>query len=268
MERCAWDEFFARLADSPRRLLMLDYDGTLAPLRVARDLARPYPGVCRALRGIQADGGTRLALVSGRAAEEVVRLLGLNPAPEVWGCHGWERMRPGREAAPPQLPSAARRGLAQGRARLEEAGLLRRLESKPAALAVHWRGLGLARARRVAALARAAWAPLAAAGGLQLRPFAGGLELRAAGRDKGHAVRTLLRECGPRTVAAYLGDDLTDEDAFRAIAGRGLGVLVRRRPRASAAAARLVPPAQLLRFLELWRAAARRDAASGPRRAP
>ena len=51
---------------------------------------------------------------------------------------------------------------------------------------------------------------------------------------------------------AYLGDDLTDEDAFRAVATRGLGILVRQELRKTAAVAWLRPPEELLDFLHRW----------------
>ena len=53
-------------------------------------------------------------------------------------------------------------------------------------------------------------------------------------------------------MCAYLGDDLTDEDAFKAVEGRGLGILVRKQWRSTAAAAWLKPPEELIRFLERW----------------
>ena len=65
-------------------------------------------------------------------------------------------------------------------------------------------------------------------------------------------VRTVLKETGGDGLAAYLGDDLTDEDAFGAIKGKGMGVLVRTELRATAADLWIRPPDELLRFLELW----------------
>ena len=52
---------------------------------------------------------------------------------------------------------------------------------------------------------------------------------------------------------AYLGDDRTDEDAFRALRGRGLSVLVRAEPRETAADAWIRPPEELIEFLRTWR---------------
>ena len=70
--------------------------------------------------------------------------------------------------------------------------------------------------------------------------------------DKGSAVRTLLAELAPGAAIAYLGDDLTDEDAFHAIGDRGLRVLVRPEQRPSAADIWLRPPEELLAFLGRW----------------
>ncbi|MGH9571319.1 MAG: hypothetical protein ACRD4F_16865, partial [Candidatus Angelobacter sp.] len=53
-------------------------------------------------------------------------------------------------------------------------------------------------------------------------------------------------------AAAYLGDDLTDEDAFQAINGRGLSVLVRPAWRSTTAQAWLRPPGELIQFLNDW----------------
>jgi trehalose-phosphatase len=96
---------------------------------------------------------------------------------------------------------------------------------------------------------REAWTPLAERGALELHPFDGGLELRVPGRDKGFAVRRIFADLDEGAAVAYLGDDRTDEDAFRALDGRGLSVLVRREPRPTAAELRLEPPEELLQFL-------------------
>ncbi len=74
----------------------------------------------------------------------------------------------------------------------------------------------------------------------------------ASARDKGDAVRTILDEVPANASVAYLGDDVTDEDAFQALHGRGLTVLVRRDWRPGAAQVWLRPPAQLREFLTNW----------------
>jgi len=96
---------------------------------------------------------------------------------------------------------------------------------------------------------------------LDWREFDGGIELMVPGRDKGYAVEVVLSELGDQAAAAYLGDDLADESAFRALRGRGLGVLVRPEFRHTAADAWLQPPAELLAFLERWHACTTSSAA-------
>ena len=61
-----------------------------------------------------------------------------------------------------------------------------------------------------------------------------------------------MNEDPPDTVSAYLGDDLTDEDAFDAIKRKGLAVLVRKEERITRADIRLTPPEELLAFLDRW----------------
>jgi trehalose-phosphatase len=61
---------------------------------------------------------------------------------------------------------------------------------------------------------------------LILRRTNGGVELRAAGRTKGAAVRELLESAPETTLPLYVGDDETDEDVFREIRGSGLAVWV------------------------------------------
>jgi trehalose-6-phosphatase len=91
--------------------------------------------------------------------------------------------------------------------------------------------------------------------------FDGGVELRPEGQGKAMVVRTVLDELGPGASIAYLGDDRTDEDAFGALADRGLAVLVRSEPRPTNAAAWIRPPEELRRFLGDWNRACSGDGA-------
>jgi trehalose-phosphatase len=257
------DAFLDSLARAPARVLMLDYDGVLAPFRRDRDRAEPYPGVRERVRALLDRGHTRLLVVTGRAVEVVVRLLGVDPPPEIWGAHGWEHLRPDGRVEPPQLTPDARGALREGRERALALTPEDRVETKPASVAVHARGLGEPAAGRLLLRVREAWAPLAAEAGLGIHAFDGGLELQVPGRDKGTAVRSVLAESPPGAAIAFLGDDLTDEDAFRALAGRGLSVLVRTRPRPTAADVRIEPPGELLGFLDAWDAGAARGGGTG-----
>ena len=244
--------FFRELPGAARKILLLDYDGTLAPFRVERDQAVPYPGIREILTRIEDSDNCRLVIISGRGVKDVRPLLGLEPPPEIWGCHGWERLLPDERLLPPELPVAAQQGLIAARTWSEQLGLGERLEVKPASVAVHWRGLTEDEISALRDKVTVAWQEVIVGSALELHHFDGGLELRCPGRDKGFAVRTVLAEEPSGTTVAYLGDDLTDEDAFKALQGHGLGVLVRQEARPTAASLRITPPEELLDFLRRW----------------
>jgi len=235
-------------------LLLLDYDGTLAGFRVDRFKAKPWAGVRELLARIQQQGRTRLAIVTGRPATEIPPMLELNPPPEVWGLHGAERLYPnGRRAMEKQSPEV-QRALGELRRQLHRDAFGGLFEDKPNAAVMHWRGHAPRVAREIERRTRDLFEPLAKLEGLRLLKFEAGLELRA-GRDKGGAVREILRESGDGLPVTYLGDDLTDEAAFVAVNGaRGphLSVLMRRERRKTAADLWLKPPEEMRRFLRRW----------------
>jgi trehalose-phosphatase len=250
-DRTVW----RRIAAAPQRVLALDFDGTLSPFVPDPARATPYPGVRERLDALQDAGCCRLVLVTGRECAALLGLLGLSRPPEVWGSHGGERLFPDgrRESLAPDAAQAA--GLDEARRQVRDLGLEASLEAKPGCLAFHLRALAPAAARDARQQVAAAWSGLAGAAGLALHAFDGGLELRLPGADKGRALRTILEETPPGAAVFYLGDDLTDEDAFSALGERGVGVLVRPEPRASRAAWRLKPPDELLAFLDAFRLA-------------
>lgn len=243
------DGFFARVREAPRRVLLLDYDGTLAPFVADRSRAQLYPGVPNVLAALAVDARTRLAIVSGRPLDDLVRMVGM-PL-ELWGSHGLEHQTAaGVRAVTPStgrvrklLAEASRWVLARVREDL--------LEVKPFGLALH------ARAApddfsRIGPEVLARWSGPAREAGLEVRMFDAGIEFRPAGVGKGVVVERTLGEEAPDLPAAYLGDDDTDEDAFAAIQGRGLAALVRPFWRQTRADVWLCPPADLVAFLKRW----------------
>lgn len=246
------ESFFESLKRASQSALMLDYDGTLAPFRVRPEEAVPYPGVRKILNHILKGEHTRVVLISGRWIKDLIPLLGLQRLPEIWGSHGWERLLADGTHVTAEFDQRALRGLAEADRWVETAGLTDRCEQKPGCLALHWRGLNPKAIQRIRTKAIRKWTLLARNTGLVLGEFDGGIELRVPGRNKGHAVKTILTEMGDDVAAAYLGDDLTDEDAFKAIEGRGLGILIRKEFRPTAADLWLKPPKELLEFLSRW----------------
>lgn len=245
------EHFLERLARARQAALLLDYDGTLAPFREERARALPYPGVPGLLKEIM-DAGTRVVMITGRPAGEVVRLLGVVPYPEVWGAHGLQRLKPDGSCELVTVDHEARQALAEAAAWLERFGVRHLAESKPGSVALHWRGLPQEVAADLRGKVLLRWVPLSFRPNMALLQFDGGVELRVAGKDKADAVRTVLSELEDDAAVAYLGDDQSDEEAFLALHPRGLAILVRPEWRPSNATLWLKPPRELLAFLSQW----------------
>jgi trehalose-phosphatase len=246
------DAFFQQAARAQKRLLLLDYDGTLAPFTPEREKAFPYPGVTGILQQLMESQKTRVVLITGRWSRDLASLLDLERPPEIWGSHGWEKLYPDGTYEIGKLQETALQGLADADAWIESEGLSERAEHKPASLAIHWRGLQPHEVEMIRAKVAEGLPYLAQSKGLQLKEFDGGIELRIPGRDKGYAVASALGEMGEEVAAAYLGDDFTDEDAFAEIHGKGLSVLVREEFRPTDADVWIIPPRELLDFLGRW----------------
>lgn len=248
------DEFFAAVHSAPNSILLLDYDGSMAPFRVDRFKAGPYAGVRELLGRIQRAGRTRLAVITGRPAGEIEPLIALDSPIEVWGLHGAERIT-ARGKRQVDLPSSATmEHLDAVRAQLRRDSFGGLFEEKANAAVMHWRGIPRQRVRAIERSTRALFEPVAQLDGLRLLEFESGLELRA-GRDKGGAVEAILSETAAGAPAAYIGDDITDESAFRAVNAPGrpsLSVLMRRERRKTDANVWLRPPAGLRMFLKRW----------------
>ncbi|MGA7858201.1 MAG: trehalose-phosphatase [Terracidiphilus sp.] len=252
------EAFFRAFAGAPTPLLLLDYDGTLAGFRLDRFKAQPWRDVPALLTRIQRQGHTRMAVITGRPGGEIAPLLGLDPPLEVWGLHGAERLYPDGRRELEEAEPAIRQKLETLREQLRRDPIGGLFEDKPNAAVMHWRGHSASAAKLIEKRTRALFEPLAQLDGLTLLEFEAGLELRV-GRDKGGAVEAIVAEASPCAPVTYLGDDLTDEAAFRAVnAARGphLSVLVRQRWRETAADAWLRPPEELREFLEQWAEAA------------
>jgi trehalose 6-phosphate phosphatase len=245
------DDFFAGVRLAPERALLLDFDGTLAPFRSLREQVATYEGVDAFLQGL-VGRNCRVVLVSGRGARDLESQWRLPVRPEMWGSHGLERLLPDGELVTRPVGEHALGVLAAERERLAMDPEPLRFEFKPYGIALHTRGLDAARALEVRTATRSRWSSLTEGADLRILEFDGGLEIHASAASKGTAVRTLLAEMTPEAVAAFLGDDRTDEDAFDAIHGRGLAVLVRPELRPTAADIWIEPPHELLEFLDRW----------------
>ncbi len=247
------DAFFQDLRNARQRALLLDYDGTLAPFQTNRLAALPYLGIPELLLSIiMGSTHTRVVFITGRPAMELKSLLPFVPAPEIWGSHGLERLGPDGSYKVAEVPGPAKQLLSAIARCLQAEGLEPCMERKPGSIAVHWRSLSDASVVDVRARVLRVWNGLRPQNLVVVSAFDGGLEFRLRMWNKGDAVGQVLSELHSSIPVAYLGDDSTDEDAFKALKDRGLSVLVRKEFRSTAATSWIQPPQGVLDFLSEW----------------
>jgi len=212
-------------------LLMVDFDGVLAPIVPHHKDARMSTKTRRLLAACARRG--KVAVISGRSLKDVRRRVAL---PTVWyaGNHGAEwHMGKARAAANP--PTTERRALIAARTEFEQ--LAQRypgieVEDKKLTFGIHLRALPRrsvgAFKKGVARIARQFSRSLDTVEGIQfisVRPL--------HGHTKGNATQLARRLAPKGLVPIFIGDDTTDEDAFRVLKD-GITVRVGRTPKSAA----------------------------------
>jgi trehalose-phosphatase len=250
------ERLWTRLASTDHRLLLLDYDGTIAPIRVHYEEAPPLPGIVPLLEGLVSSERTSVIVISGRPIADLERLLGPLPVTLV-GEHGWETRRPDGLVFREPLPVDAGAALERAIAAATGAGLGARLERKRCSVVLHTRDLAAPQARETESACGRLWEIEEGHGGLRLDRTGGGLELRAAGRTKGSATRDRIAASWPGSLVVYLGDEASDEEAFAVVEPEGLAIRVGPAERPSRATSRLPSVDAVAVFLSTWLRVAR-----------
>jgi len=223
-------------------LYAFDVDGVLAPLVDHADDAELSSGTHDALVALADD--TTVSILSGRSLDSLERVFSFADELHVIGSHGIER----RGTEPSALNDDEQYTFEQleiiGARGVTAAGAGAWLEYKPASVVLHTRSAD----QDLAAPAVEAVTNLASMiDGSQVKPGSNVVELLARSASKGDALRALAAELG-RSPIVYLGDDVTDEDAFRMMSDTDISVRVG--PGVSAARFRLASAAEVGEVLQ------------------
>jgi trehalose 6-phosphate phosphatase len=223
-----WPQVVRSIHSAKRLTLFIDFDGTLVGLRRRPSDVKPLDlPLQRVLRGLARHKRLTLYVISGRRLAELHKLVPVRGI-RLLGLHGWE----GRDVPPldeeRRLLQKAEQLLDQRLSNTPEI----RLENKGLGLAVHYRGAPLRAVRLARTIVREILRTLEP----QIHMARGHKVWELLPRQisgKGAAVSALLSGLPQPTLAIFVGDDATDESAFRALP-RGLTVRVGKHPRTKA----------------------------------
>ena len=237
------------IAGGNRRLaVFLDYDGTLTPIVNHPEKALLSDSMRRALQALVMQ--VSVAILTGRDLDNVRQRVNIG-AIVYAGSHGFD-IAGGRglrkEMATEFLP---RLDMVEKEIGEQLAGIPgARLERKRFSIAAHYRNVNasdIPKVERAVSEVAARHRELRKMDGKKVYELLPDIDW-----DKGKAVLWLLENLGlerAKVRPIYIGDDRTDEDAFRALGQRGVGILVSEQPRATAARYALKNPAEVERFL-------------------
>jgi trehalose-phosphatase len=214
-------EQLSQLARVPQLLVACDYDGTVAPIVDDPMKALPRRETVVALRTLAGLPQTHVAVISGRSLRDLAALSRLPTEVHLVGSHGSEfdiGFRRDLPAEATALRDDLRAELMSIAARIEGAFV----EAKPAAVAFHYRSVSEDLVDEVLADVDGV---VGRHPGVHVRHSSKVVELLVIDTSKGQALEQMRRQVGASAVL-FIGDDVTDEDAFATLAGPDVGVKV------------------------------------------
>jgi len=222
-----WKNIQDRVRGAENLFLFLDFDGTLTPIVSRPELAICPPEIKRVLEKLRDLPKVYLAIISGRSLEDLRKKVGI-PGIIYVGNHGLEfgnlRGRYKRILSSTRIRELKRIAKNLQNSLKEVPGIL--FEEKGPVLAVHYRSVSQKFFDRISHVLeeelhrrRDRWKMASGKMVLEIRP---NLDFH-----KGEAVREILKTFPSQgLLPIYLGDDKTDEDAFRVLKGQGISVFI------------------------------------------
>jgi alpha,alpha-trehalase len=262
-----WDKVKSAFLFEKRPVFFLDYDGTLTPIVDRPELAV----ISQEMREVLARLSKKytIAIISGRMREDVERLVGIKGILYA-GSHGFDILGPGISMVQPRAKKTVSLIAKIAKQLSKELGAIPGIlfEEKKFSVAVHYRLVDerhlsgikdsidkiIRGSRLLRSPAVAQDKTLNRNGGFRLMSGKKVFEiLPRIDWDKGKAVRWIMQALGlswSDASVVYIGDDTTDEDAFRIVRVRGVGILVCDKPKESAADFQLSSTEEVKRLFE------------------
>ena len=210
-----------QLAESPNLLVACDYDGTLSPLVNNPADAKPNRDSAVAIRLLAQMAQTHVAIISGRALLDLASLAEFDPRVHLVGSHGSEFDADFNDRLTEKQTSLRRR-LELELSKISDTHTGFSIEVKPASVAFPYRNAPQKQAEIALQSIKEGPARLA---GVFTKTGKMVMELTVIATDKGTALETMRRRVGASAVL-FIGDDTTDEDAFRTLSGPDVGIKV------------------------------------------
>ncbi len=253
----SWQDFAADIRAADHTLLLSDYDGTLTPIVSRPELAVLPSGVSEKIRALTGKPALSVGIVSGRSLAEIKKMVGIEGIYYA-GNHGLEIEGPGLNYINPKA-KAARLELKDIAGQLAERlggteGVI--VEDKGLSLSLHYRLVKEGDLGRVEEVFRQIISPRVDEGKIRVTSGKKVWEVRPPiDWHKGKAVESIVAEARKvlgyeQILTIYLGDDTTDEDAFKVLQRpQGWGIFVGGENQSSSAAYFLKSTAEVETFM-------------------
>lgn len=231
-----WDDF-ERALNKKSILLLFDFDGTLTPIVGEPKRAKLSSPVRGYIRKLSKNRRINMGIVSGRGLKDIMRLVGVKGIYYA-GNHGLEIKGPKKLFIHPshkkyssyikEVASLLRRNMSGVKGAI--------VEYKRLCVSLHYRLVSAKDMPRLKSIFRRITAPCIKNGTIKLTTGKKTLEVRPpVFWDKGKAVKMIEKMTGKKNaVKIFVGDDLTDEDAFRVLGKKDFSIRVVKRKKSKA----------------------------------
>jgi len=229
----AWPKVLEQIQKAKQVLLLIDFDGTLAPIVERPELAEMPERTRGLLKELSTQSHFALGIISGRAKEDLKRKVGLDGVIYA-GNHGFEIEGPGINFVNPVVSEVRPLFGTIKQILFSNLEVIKgvTIEDKGITLSIHYRQVDAGKTKDVKTMIESGINCVSSRGLIKVISGKKVYEVKpAVNWDKGKAIRLIIKNVGKGgrksgLLPIYLGDDISDEDAFQTIEKYGRGITV------------------------------------------